>query len=260
MKFDIRQIATRKGQYVFPEIAPRIGSEIAYRRAMNAMLREIAATTRKDVIPAYRAEKALVQDGPDEWTQALRLMRRSLIERASSMVARILNLEADIHTAAWRASVERAIGIDVSAMIQREGLADAIELAVRRNTQLITSLADDMIGRVEQAVLQNATSGGSVKALRERLQNDFGIADRRARLIARDQMGKINSEMSQIRHREAGIEEYVWSTSRDERVRSLHADLDGTTYKYGQPTGAEEGLPPGQPIQCRCTARAVVTF
>ena len=53
---------------------------------------------------------------------------------------------------------------------------------------------------------------------------------------------------------------YVWRTSKDERVRPRHQHIDGIAYEYGKPTGAEQGLPPGQPIQCRCIAQAIVTF
>ena len=51
---------------------------------------------------------------------------------------------------------------------------------------------------------------------------------------------------------------YTWMTSRDERVRPRHKELDGKEYEYGKPTGAEDGLPPGQPIMCRCVARGIV--
>ena len=60
--------------------------------------------------------------------------------------------------------------------------------------------------------------------------------------------------------KQAGIEKYTWRTSQDELVRPRHARLEGNVYRYGEPTGAEDGLPPGQPIQCRCVAQAIVSF
>mgnify|MGYP000156213867 CR=1 FL=1 len=73
-------------------------------------------------------------------------------------------------------------------------------------------------------------------------------------------VGKFNADLNRIRHEQAGVTEYEWMTSRDERVRARHRKLHGTVYTYGKPTGAESGLPPGQPIRCRCVARAVVRF
>ncbi|WP_442880212.1 minor capsid protein [Aurantimonas sp. A2-1-M11] len=61
-----------------------------------------------------------------------------------------------------------------------------------------------------------------------------------------------------MRHQQAGVASYVWMSSRDERVRERHRALDGKEYRYGEPAGAEQGLPRGQPIQCRCVARGIV--
>ena len=44
----------------------------------------------------------------------------------------------------------------------------------------------------------------------------------------------------------------------DSRVRPLHQRLNGKIYEWGKPTGAEHGLPSGQPVRCRCRAKAVL--
>ena len=158
------------------------------------------------------------------------------------------------------ATAKRALGINLSAVVRDEDLADYLQAAVARNTSLIQSLSDDIVKRIEQTVYTNSIAGNSVTTLRKSLQAQFGITDRRARLIARDQTGKFNSDLNKIRQQQAGVTSYVWLTAHDERVRPLHKKLDGNTYKWGEPTGAEEGLPPGQPINCRCVARGVVEF
>jgi SPP1 gp7 family putative phage head morphogenesis protein len=86
------------------------------------------------------------------------------------------------------------------------------------------------------------------------------MSDNRAKLIARDQTAKLNSDLNRFRQDQAGVDKYVWRTSQDERVRARHRGLEGKVYEWGEPTGAEDGLPPGQPIQCRCVAQGVVEF
>ena len=111
------------------------------------------------------------------------------------------------------------------------------------------------------AVTVSAVLSGDTSAnLRKTLAREFGLSDSRAKLIARDQIGKTTADLNRLRHQQAGITEYDWSTAADERVRPLHRALNGRRYKYGEPTGAEGGLPPGQPVQCRCVALAVVEF
>ena len=177
-----------------------------------------------------------------------------------SMVDRVLDLAAKRHTKRFIETVKKALGIDIGAVVRDEDLTEYIALAAGRNASLIRSLAADMVKSVEQATLQNLMNNGSVAELRKKLTAEFGIGDRKARIIARDQVAKLNSDLNRMRHQQAGVTEYEWMTAHDERVRPLHRTLDGKVYEYGKPTGAEDGLPPGQPIMCRCIARGIVQF
>lgn len=269
MTYDIKALAKEvsprpKGAEVaLPPIQERIGSVKAYRAALRKMLREVAKEIREGVIPAYQAERrrgGLTLDGPEDWFASLYSLRRALTATAEQTMRRVLDLEAERHTERFIETARSALGIDLTAVIRREGIGAALNTARARNVSLITGLADDTIRGIEQAVHVAHANGQSVKALRAELQKKFGIAGRRADLIAQDQMSKLTSDLNKIRQTEAGIEEYVWSTSKDERVRSLHRSLDGKKYKWGEATGAEGGLPPGQPIRCRCQALGVVVF
>lgn len=81
-------------------------------------------------------------------------------------------------------------------------------------------------------------------------------AEKHVRLIARDQVSKLNGQLNRARQVAAGISRFVWLTQRDPRVRDAHAELQGRVF------GWEDGAPgvgiPGQPIQCRCYGGAVV--
>ena len=88
------------------------------------------------------------------------------------------------------------------------------------------------------------------------LQEATGATKARAQLLARDQVLRVNSQLTQDRHEAAGITEYVWSASRDVRVRRRHKELDGTRHRYDDPPIVDERTGrrahPGQDIQCRC--------
>ena len=102
--------------------------------------------------------------------------------------------------------------------------------------------------------------GRSFKKVANELADRFDISVKRARLIAEDQTNKLNADLNRIRQEQADIDSYTWQHSGDERVRSRHRAINGREYKWGESTDAEAGLPPGQPVRCRCTARAVITF
>lgn len=255
---------TRRASVTLPPILDSVGAQKEYLRTLRAMLRDLAAFTRAGVLPSVEAEisRQRASMATDAWGANIfqglvdLAVRLGLI--AEQTVGRILNLEAGRHTEKWKASVRSTIGIDIAAVVSQEDLADYLQTAAARNASLIKSLADDVVKRVEQASYDAILQGKTVKELRSELTKQFGIADSRAKLIARDQVAKLTSDMNRIRHVQAGVTSYVWMSSRDERVRERHKRLDGIEYEYGKPTGAEQGLPPGQPIQCRCVARGIV--
>jgi SPP1 gp7 family putative phage head morphogenesis protein len=265
----IAKIAKRpKGSTVIlPPVQVRLSAEKEYYAAMKRMLTAAATQAREQIIPLYQAElatkrfqRSLTDDADRTWFISLRALLNQMTGTVSQTVGRILNLEAQRHRSTFMATAKRALGIDLSAVVRDEDLTEYLQAAIDRNVSLITSFADDIMKRIEQTVYTNSIAGNSVATLRKELADQFGISDRRAALIARDQTSKFNSDLNRIRQQQAGVTSYSWMTSHDERVRPLHKSLDGKEYKWGEATGAENGLPPGQPIRCRCVARGIVEF
>ena len=158
---------------------------------------------------------------------------------------------------------------------------------VDQNIRLISTLRSGMVSAVGDQVVRDVILGGGVEGsdlvppTREELtsrlltqwkekgvpsfiptrrikQNGepvFVTVENHAALIARDQISKLNGQLNKARQEAAGIESFVWETRGDSRVRPAHAALQGRTFKWAD--GAN-GLIPGQPINCRCWARAVV--
>ena len=151
-----------------------------------------------------------------------------------------------------------ALGKKVAENLIHKALSpqDSIILSnfVYYNTLLITNVSNELRLKVADQVSKDPTG---LPPLKQRIKDATGFSDARAKLIARDQTAKLNSELSALRHKAAGFTKYVWVTSGDERVRKKHSDLDGETYEYDAPTDEQDGLPPGQPIQCRCIAEPI---
>ena len=249
------------------EIQPSAAAERDYYRQLKLMLDTLAKEVRESIIPAYRSElergsltDGMTYDVDSSWFINLGRLVASLVGISTSMVERILNLEAQRHTTKFMDTAKKAIGVDISSVIRKSDFDGVIRVTTSMNTALIRNLAEDTIKRIEMAVYNNAINGNSVKTLQQNLQKEFGISARRAKLIARDQMGKFNSTLTKLRQQQAGVTEYIWHTSHDERVRPLHRALEGKHYKWDEPTGAEGGLPPGQNIQCRCWSEGVIEF
>ncbi|MEK1888535.1 MAG: minor capsid protein [Phyllobacterium sp.] len=266
MRYKLASLAKRpKGVAVaLPAISASIGAETAYLKALRAALREMATHTREMIIPVAEREiaatKRMTVDMTEHDFTTLEVITSRLTASASAMVRRILNLEAKRHTDTFMASAKRVLGIDLAAAVRHEDLIDYLDTATARNVGLIKGLLDDTAKRIKGKVIDVVINSRSATVLRKDLTEQFALSDRRAKLIARDQISKLNSDLNRIRQVQAGVTSYEWMTAHDERVRPLHRSLDGVEYKYGEATGAEGGLPPGQPINCRCIARGIVKF
>ena len=139
--------------------------------------------------------------------------------------------------------------------------------ALRTNISLIKTIHQDYFSRLS-AEVQNAVGKGMLsRDLQEKIINISKISKNRAKLIARDQIGKLVGDIEQARQIKLGVTEYIWRTVRDGRVRSFsntsgssdHARLEGTIQKWSNPPvtvfkgkRAGERNHPGKDIVCRC--------
>ena len=86
---------------------------------------------------------------------------------------------------------------------------------------------------------------------------DYSL-EKHSRMIADDQIVKLNASLNQSRQTAAGISRFVWETQKDKHVRPKHRAAQGRTCKW------DEGcliwgssIYPGQEPRCRCWARAL---
>jgi SPP1 gp7 family putative phage head morphogenesis protein len=241
---------------------PVIPESLAFRRAYLAELRrvlvEISKVTKNTIIPEY--SRSLTMDASESAFDALRRMVKGLLLGTNATIRKLLDLEAIKHTDRFKNAARQSFKIDLQGVVAAEDLSTYIDRAALRNAGLVTGMTDDLIRKIQTITTNSLINGETVNTLRGKLKAEFDISDSRARLIARDQTSKLSADLNKIRHLQAGVTAYIWRTSHDERVRPRHAKLNNVRYDYGQPTGAEEGLEPGQPIQCRCIAQGVVEF
>lgn len=170
---------------------------------------------------------------------------------AETLAKTVVSKQREVSDGQLSDMIFKRTGIDFSGLMQDSVLQEALDEAVAANVALITSIPQQYLDRVEQAVMVALQAGTLNDTLADELAKIKGVTDNRAKLIARDQLGKINSRLSQIRQQSLGITHYFWSTSQDERVRKRHARWDGDRIAWDTPT--IDGHP-GQAIRCRCTA------
>ncbi len=148
------------------------------------------------------------------------------------------------------------------------------------NYSLIKSVATKYIDRVNTLAEQAVTNGWSYQTLMKDIKAEgWKLKGYQVRRLARDQIGKLNGQISQAQQEDAGINMYLWDTAGDERVRGRpgghfpgavpsHWVMQGKLCRWNDATvyskdGGKTWIPrewnmpkahPGQEIQCRCTS------
>lgn len=136
-------------------------------------------------------------------------------------------------------------------------LRNYVKGKIQENVSLINSMYSSYWHSLEKDIYRSITSGGGITSLTDAIIKRTGMARRHADLIANDQTGTIISQFNAYRAKSAGAEKYLWRSMEDRRVRPKHRELDGKTFKYGDPHGGDDGELPGEPIRCRCIAEPI---
>lgn len=150
---------------------------------------------------------------------------------------------------------QAAFGMDI--FTGDKGMRTRLTNFATENVSLIHGITDDVATRVEKLVTRSLTSAKLHTGLAKDLEKAFGFPERRAKFIARDQVGKLYGQINAARQQELGVARFTWRTVGDTRVRdedepeNNHVDLDGKVYTYTDPPF---GMLPGEPVLCRCWA------
>jgi len=160
----------------------------------------------------------------------------------------------------------RSISVQKNARLWSKAMGIGLEdhspmvnaaIVERRNASiaLVEDAGRDYAQAVREVFSETGIFSVRVEDIKKRLLEAARMPEARARLIARDQTLKLYGGITEAQHKEAGIDRYWWSTSKDERVRPEHAALEGQTFAYNDPP--EPGNP-GEDFQCRCSAIPII--
>lgn len=208
--------------------------------------------------------------------QAANRLRQRITSSDIEALARRFAAQTSSHNRAQlNRQVKSALGVD--AIFADPKVASLLEMFVHENAALITNIPQKVVADTSSLVMRAVQRGTLHGDLAKELDATFGFGERRAELIARDQVGKFYGQVNAARQLELGIRKFVWRTVKDERVRGdpdgkypnadpSHHDREGVVYSYGDDPSAvngdgpdrvdQDGTPsmPGEEILCRCNS------
>lgn len=281
LEYALRLQAARAAKPVRPRKWPRprypTQERLLYYRQLAYWVDMLQYVVRRDLMPALPGIMASFQaDQPDVAVAAPRRDAADLdaifaeLEGAVGVAVPELQIEMAVQNVALRTA--KWNGDELTKQIQQvarinlfddsSGLADHLGLFVQQNVALVKSLQSDQLTDLRGIIERGARAGLHHTVVAEQIRTRFDVPKKRAALIATDQVGKLNSELNQIRQQRLGVRRYRWSSSQDERVRPRHRALNNTVQDWSRPPVVDERTGerghPGQPIRCRCSAIPII--
>lgn len=268
----------RRRRRVLPRALPPNMIERAYREHILAIVELAWAATAglREELPsilasaaAERRDSARADAGEgDRVRRAVKRARERFAtavqpERLEALASEFARRTATHQRIQLEKQTRAALGAD--AFANDAALPGLVNGFVVENAQLITNIGEDLMTDIAAATSRAIGSATPAPALAKELEKRHGMARRRAKLVARDQIGKLNGQITSARHKALGVSKFIWRTVDDERVRGKpdgkypkaepsHDERNGKTYSYDKPP---DGELPGEPILCRCYAEPV---
>ena len=213
--------------------------------ALPGLLAEEAVGKRQDV-GEIEAVTALMEK------IRARMRARMQPENIRGTVQRAGEAASDFQKKQFERQVRAGLGVDVVA--SDAGVAGAVEGFVSESVALIRHLPEKAANDIERAVLEAFRTGETYTEVGKKVAALLGSSEEYGRHVASQQVAQLNASVTELRHRNIGVSQYVWRTANDEKVRPRHRAREGHAYSWNDPPGGETpGSAPGW-FPCRCYA------
>jgi 8-oxo-dGTP pyrophosphatase MutT (NUDIX family) len=143
-----------------------------------------------------------------------------------------------------------------------ERMVEAYDAVVAEQVGLIRSIPQKYLGDVQNVIWNGVMAGSDMAAISDNLSEKYGIAHRRAALIARDQNHKAKAAFEKAQRLELGITEAIWQHSHAGKdPRPSHVAMDDERYDIRKgmwDPAVQKRIWPGTEINCRCIDKPVI--
>lgn len=271
----------RSNQNLYSKRLPQYpdSAEREYARTLAAYTR-LAKETLKPHMPALLAAVKREQspktrrDDNFDFQQFLddifHQMRDELEKKTSGVelekkLQAFANLNRKLTIKEWKKAVHSTLGIDIMEdYYSGDFFKQAVQQWIDSNVNLIKSIPQASLTSMREITMEGFRSGKTAADIAKSIQKSYGTSKRKATFLARDQIGKLNSQISKQQQEDAGVSEYIWRTTGDSRVRNSHKKLDKKKFRWDSPPLVDEKTGrhghPGEDYSCRCVALPVFNF
>lgn len=240
-----------------------------YYRVLRAVVRRLKSATNSNIpMLAYSLRQDDDSTVTDAFVQAIlaELLKSMTVEEAISELELILAGVSSVVDANVISAFAEAVSVDV--FLNDSALLDTVKAEWKaQQSRLVDSIVNTYIEKLQIIVSNAVQRGTAMSEVKEEIKVLLNTTDKRAKFIARNEVGNLNGIITMRRQVDCGIGVYQWSSSHDERVRSSHAEMDGKYFywnsdKVGEINGIKvypaPKYHPCMDYNCRCVALPVI--
>ena len=139
-------------------------------------------------------------------------------------------------------------------------IGDLMRARQAEQVKLITSLPLEAAERVQHMTREGIIKGWRADQIAAEIMKTGEVTKSRADLIARTEVGRTSTLLTQARAEHIGSTDFIWRTAGDSDVRASHKALNGKTFRWDSPPECDPGhhALPGAIWNCRCYAEPVI--
>lgn len=226
-------------------------AETQYATALRSLAKQI------DVIVRGMAPDGVLAH-PAPLITMLQRYAETVSPWGESVAWRMINDVSKRDAAAWRRHGQM-IGRALRKEIESAPTGAAMRESLARQVGLIKSIPLDAAERVRALTLEGITTGTRASEIAAEILNSGHVSKSRANLIARTEVSRTATALTQARAQFVGSTSYVWRTSKDGDVRPSHKKLEGVAVSWNDPPvldnlrGHAGALP-----NCRCFCEPIL--
>lgn len=253
--------------------------EQTYRKQLLRLVSRLKSLTRRYLIDNQGFQSsyntAIRQDDiTDDLESVISLIKAAISLEVTKLATSLSSTYKLVHNFTKRsfdlafAQIKSKVGYLKASSLKSPNLELIRKLWIKQNIELITSIPNQYLTKIADKVSVAVKNGYSSTSLAKEISSIFRLTDRKAKVIARDQIAKLRSDINRYYELTNGIEIYEWSTSSDDAVRASHKVLSGKLCSWTNSSIYKDSIASkwkqrssiratnahvGQDIMCRCT-------
>jgi SPP1 gp7 family putative phage head morphogenesis protein len=230
-------------------------TEREYGRALKSVAWHVG-----DIVRAFKAGNAEVSEA---LSNVLRAYSDALKPWALVTAERMLQDVNKRDMDSWR-SLSNSISSQLHQDLRNAPLGELMQQRLHDQVELITSLPREAAERVHKLTLEGLENSARADEIAKEILRSGEVTASRAQLIARTEVARTASELTQARAESAGSEGYIWRTVLDSSVRESHRKMEGKLCRWDTAPAVQEEdgtiryYHPGRFPNCRCWPEAII--